>query len=114
MIRGTELVCSEQVLKELFDEEKMVLLYRFSLEIEKAKNGLDLNLGLRVETDDHIVPTVGDERETRVQVGGGLPTSQVHPQAGRGDVRSRDVLFNTAQHFGMIVALHFLFHSFMN
>ncbi|KAL0701425.1 hypothetical protein Bca4012_057547 [Brassica carinata] len=36
----------------------MVLLYRFSLEIEKAKNSLDLNLGPGVETGDHIVPSV--------------------------------------------------------
>nr|VDC75624.1 unnamed protein product [Brassica rapa] len=61
MIRGNELLCSEQVLNEIFDEEKMVLLYRFSLEIQKAKNSLDLNLGPMVETDDHIVPNIGGE-----------------------------------------------------
>ncbi|KAL0677979.1 hypothetical protein Bca4012_005960 [Brassica carinata] len=37
----------------------MVLLYRFLLEIEKAKNSLDLNLGPTVESGDHIVPSVG-------------------------------------------------------
>lgn len=53
-------MCSDRVLNEIFDEEKMILLYRFSLEIQKAKNSLDLNLGTTVETDDHIVPSVGN------------------------------------------------------
>ncbi|CAN7098979.1 unnamed protein product [Brassica rapa subsp. narinosa] len=44
---------------KVFNEDEMVLLYRFSLEIEKAKNSLDLNLGPAVESGDHIVPTGG-------------------------------------------------------
>ncbi|KAG2293103.1 hypothetical protein Bca52824_039772 [Brassica carinata] len=44
---------------EIFNEDEMVLLYRFLLEIEKAKNSLDLNLGPTVESGDHIVPSVG-------------------------------------------------------
>lgn len=57
MIRGNEILCSQSVMSEVFDEDEMVLLYRFSLEIEKAKNSLDLNLGPTVENGDHIVPT---------------------------------------------------------
>lgn len=58
MIRGNEILCSQNVMAEIFNENEMVLLYRFSLEIEKAKNSLDLNLGPGVETGDHIVPSV--------------------------------------------------------
>ncbi|XP_018450294.2 uncharacterized protein LOC108821798 [Raphanus sativus] len=57
VIRVNEILCSQSVMSEVFDEDEMVLLYRFSLEIEKAKNSLDLNLGPTVENGDHIVPT---------------------------------------------------------
>ncbi|KAL0732426.1 hypothetical protein Bca4012_008635 [Brassica carinata] len=43
VIRHDEMVCSEEVLKEVFSEDKMVLLHRFSLEVEKAKITKDLN-----------------------------------------------------------------------
>ena len=109
MTRGNELLCSEQVLNQIFDEEKMVLLYRFSLEIQKAKNSLDLNLGLMVETDDHIVPNIGGEGETRVQHGGGVPNTEVQPDVARGDLPTGDVPSNTPPHFGMILYLHFVF-----
>ncbi|CAN7074220.1 unnamed protein product [Brassica oleracea var. botrytis] len=59
MIRGNEFLYSQSVMAEIFNEDEMVLLYRFSLEIEKAKNSLDLNLGPTVESGDHIVPSVG-------------------------------------------------------
>ncbi|CAG7874564.1 unnamed protein product [Brassica rapa] len=99
MIRGNELLCSEQVLNEIFDEEKMVLLYRFSLEIQKAKNSLDLNLGPMVETDDHIVPNIGGEGGTHVQHGGGVPNTEVQPDVARGELPTGDVPFNTPPHF---------------
>lgn len=60
MIRGKEFVCSQHAMDEIFEEDEIVLLYHFSMEIEKAKNNLDLNLGPTVETGDHIVPTIGN------------------------------------------------------
>lgn len=50
------MTCSEAVMTEFGDPEKMMLMYRFSMEVEKARNSLDLNLGVMPEMDDHIVP----------------------------------------------------------
>ncbi|KAF3608893.1 hypothetical protein DY000_02047462 [Brassica cretica] len=55
MVGGQELVCSYQVLKEIFSEDEMVSLYRFSLEIEMLTNLLDLNIGAANITPDHVV-----------------------------------------------------------
>lgn len=49
----------------------MLLLYRFSFEVEKARNCLDLNLGPNHETDDHIVPMVTNEQTPITAIGGG-------------------------------------------
>ncbi|KAH0899015.1 hypothetical protein HID58_048583, partial [Brassica napus] len=54
MIRGKEFVCSQHAMDEIFEEDEIVLLYHFSMEIEKAKNNLDLNLGPTVETGDGL------------------------------------------------------------
>ncbi|KAL0730052.1 hypothetical protein Bca4012_026145 [Brassica carinata] len=43
--RGQEIHCSDEVLNEIFSEEKIVVLYRFAFEVEKARNRLDLNVG---------------------------------------------------------------------
>lgn len=43
VIRHDEIYCSEEVLKDVFSEDKMVLLYRFYFEVEKAKSSIDLN-----------------------------------------------------------------------
>ncbi|CAN7032660.1 unnamed protein product [Brassica oleracea var. botrytis] len=51
-----ELVCSGQALKETFTEADLVSLYRFSFEIERARNRLDLNVGAADITGDHVVP----------------------------------------------------------
>ncbi|WZZ90041.1 hypothetical protein YC2023_118620 [Brassica napus] len=56
MARGQELVCSDQALKETFTEADLVSLYRFSFEIERARNRLDLNVGAADITGDHVVP----------------------------------------------------------
>ncbi|KAH0879564.1 hypothetical protein HID58_066958 [Brassica napus] len=56
MAHGQELVCSDEVLKEIFSEAEMVSLYRFSFEIERARNRLDLNVGADDITGDHVVP----------------------------------------------------------
>lgn len=59
ILRRNEITCSVEVVKEIFDEEKMVMLYRFSMEAEKAKNSVDLNVADKVDNGDHIVPNVG-------------------------------------------------------
>ncbi|KAG2319166.1 hypothetical protein Bca52824_012379 [Brassica carinata] len=41
---GPEMVCSDSVMREIFNDEEMVLLYRFSFEMEKARRSLDLNV----------------------------------------------------------------------
>lgn len=103
MIRGNEIVCSDHVLNELFDEQKMVLLYCFSLEIEKAKTSLNLNLANMVETDDHIVPNVGNaDVETHVEAGGGVVNTEINAAAETGHVP-----FNNPTQFGL-----FFFHIF--
>lgn len=50
------MTCSEEVVTEFGDPEKLMLMHRFSMEVERARNSLDLNLGLVPEMSDHIVP----------------------------------------------------------
>ncbi|KAL0724043.1 hypothetical protein Bca4012_038642 [Brassica carinata] len=71
IMKGGELICSERVGQEIFGEDKMLLLYRFSFEVEKARNCLDLNLGPNHENDDHIVPMVTNEQTPITAIGGG-------------------------------------------
>ncbi|KAL0731984.1 hypothetical protein Bca4012_028078 [Brassica carinata] len=62
-----EMVCSDSVMREIFNEEEMVLLYRFSFEMEKARRSLDLNVQPPPEepvvamsmSEDSVVPEVG-------------------------------------------------------
>ncbi|KAF3513815.1 hypothetical protein F2Q69_00000633 [Brassica cretica] len=56
LIFGAEDVASGQALKETFTEADLVSLYRFSFEIERARNRLDLNVGAADITGDHVVP----------------------------------------------------------
>lgn len=99
MIRGKELTCSEHVMTEIFEEEKMVLLYRFSLEIGKAKNSLNLNLGTPLETDDHIVPTIpNNQMQSEVQAVRSVPTPEFNSQ-----VWGRQLMIHTTPPFGMYV-----------
>ncbi|KAG2298308.1 hypothetical protein Bca52824_034780 [Brassica carinata] len=53
--------CTMRMLSQIFNEDKAVGLYRFAMEIEKAQNILDLNVGPGDDNDDHIVPTVYGE-----------------------------------------------------
>ncbi|CAN6882141.1 uncharacterized protein LOC125587842 [Brassica napus] len=69
LIRGYEITCSTKVLHEIFDEDKMVLLYRFSFEIEKAKNSLDLNVAVGDGSGDHVIPVVNNPNGTGHVVG---------------------------------------------
>lgn len=69
LVRGQEIVCSEEVMNEIFDEDKMVVLYRFSFEIEKAKKSLDLNVGAGDGSGDHVVPLVNNPNRTTPFVG---------------------------------------------
>ncbi|KAH0879563.1 hypothetical protein HID58_066957, partial [Brassica napus] len=39
-----EIKCNGRVLKEIFSEEKLLLIYRYSLDIEKAQTSIDLNI----------------------------------------------------------------------
>lgn len=62
-----EMVCSDSVMREIFNDEEMVLLYRFSFEMEKARRSLDLNVQPPPEepvvamsmSEDSVVPEVG-------------------------------------------------------
>ncbi|KAL0733094.1 hypothetical protein Bca4012_009304 [Brassica carinata] len=56
-------------MNEIFDEDKMVVLYRFSFEIEKAKKSLDLNVGAGDGSGDHVVPLVNNPNRTTPFVG---------------------------------------------
>ncbi|CAF1745401.1 hypothetical protein Bca4012_043833 [Brassica carinata] len=56
MVGGQELLCSDQVLEEIFSEAELVSLYRFSFEIERARNRLDLKIGAANTTGDDVVP----------------------------------------------------------
>ncbi|CAN7030396.1 unnamed protein product, partial [Brassica oleracea var. botrytis] len=42
MVEDDEFTCVGSVLKQLFSEEKLILVYRFSFEIEKARKNFDL------------------------------------------------------------------------
>ncbi|CAH8385166.1 unnamed protein product [Eruca vesicaria subsp. sativa] len=48
----------EEVISEFNDPEKLMLMYRFSMEVEKARNSLDLNVDVEPNMDDHIVLNV--------------------------------------------------------
>lgn len=41
MVGDDEIRCSGSVLRKLFSEEKLILVYRFAFEIEKAKTYFD-------------------------------------------------------------------------
>ncbi|KAL0701783.1 hypothetical protein Bca4012_057905 [Brassica carinata] len=46
----------EEVVNEFGDPEKLMLMHRFFMEVERARNSLDLNLGSVPEMSDHTVP----------------------------------------------------------
>lgn len=105
MVRGKELTCSENVMTEIFEEEKMVLLYRFSLEIGKAKNSLNLNLGTPLETDDHIVPTIPNHQmQSQGQAVRSAPTPEFNSQ-----VWGRHLMIHTTLTFGIYVIEYYVF-----
>ncbi|KAG2298944.1 hypothetical protein Bca52824_035416 [Brassica carinata] len=56
LVCGQVMLCSDQVLHKVFTEEEMVLLYRFSFEIERSRNRVDLNVGAPEITGDLVVP----------------------------------------------------------
>ncbi|CAH8384362.1 unnamed protein product [Eruca vesicaria subsp. sativa] len=58
MMRNTELKCSAQIHSDVYNEEKLVLIYHFSMELEKPKNSIDLNVGADADMSDHMVPNV--------------------------------------------------------
>ena len=41
MVEDDEFTCAGSVLKQLFSEEKLILVYRFSFEIEEARKIFD-------------------------------------------------------------------------
>ncbi|KAL0718049.1 hypothetical protein Bca4012_067371 [Brassica carinata] len=49
--------CTMRMLSQIYNEDKAVELYRFAMEIDKAQNVVDLNVGPADDNDDHIVPT---------------------------------------------------------
>ena len=53
-------MCSEEVIREFNDPEKLMLMYRFSMEVEKARLSLDLNVDVVPRMGDHIVPTAAN------------------------------------------------------
>lgn len=97
MIRGNEITTNESVVTEIFQEEILLSLYRFSLEIRKAKTSIDLNLGNTMETDDHIVPTVDNNDVHRH--GGVVRTTGNEEELYQGGMRVTG--FNTTAAFGM-------------
>uniref|UniRef100_M4CDT3 Uncharacterized protein n=1 Tax=Brassica campestris TaxID=3711 RepID=M4CDT3_BRACM len=56
MTRG-RLLCSEEVVREFNDPEKLMLMYRFSMEAEKARQSLDLNVDVHPRIVEQVVPT---------------------------------------------------------
>ncbi|CAH8357180.1 unnamed protein product [Eruca vesicaria subsp. sativa] len=54
------ITCREEVIREFNDPEKLMLMYRFSMEVEKARKSLDLNVDVQINHDDHIVPNVNN------------------------------------------------------
>ncbi|KAL0712698.1 hypothetical protein Bca4012_019676 [Brassica carinata] len=99
ILRKNEITCSVEVVKEIFDEEKMVMLYRFSMEAEKAKNSVDLNVADKVDNGDHIVPNVGyhngttNIRSTAFPMN--PPTAYGYPSFPTGGVASNPVPYPT-------------------
>lgn len=61
IIGNEEIKLPKRILEELFNEEKIVVILRFAMEIEKAKNSLDLNVVFDDEPGDHIVPILGND-----------------------------------------------------
>ncbi|KAG2301523.1 hypothetical protein Bca52824_030174 [Brassica carinata] len=55
------ITCSEDVISEFNDPEKMMLMYRFSMEVDKARRSLDLNVDVNPTMGDHIVPTAENQ-----------------------------------------------------
>lgn len=68
--RGQEIHCSDEVLNEIFSEEKIVVLYRFAFEVEKARNRLDLNVGAGDINGDHVVPLHNQQNLSDPTLGG--------------------------------------------
>lgn len=66
------------MLSEVFGQEKLVLLYRFSMEIEKAKNCLDLNVRAQADVGDHIVPSVDNQVLVAPEIINGIPTNAIN------------------------------------
>ncbi|XP_048633938.1 uncharacterized protein LOC111215335 [Brassica napus] len=70
-------VCSETVMREIFREDEMVILYRVSFEVEKARRSLDLNAHPPPEevvvdmsmSDDGVVPEVGRRGNAQQHIG---------------------------------------------
>lgn len=70
MIDEDEFNCSARVLREVFSEEKLVIIYRFSMEVDKARGRIDLNVKPPSERGtanvseshggSHILGVVGD------------------------------------------------------
>lgn len=56
MTRG-RLLCSEEVVREFNDPEKLMLMYRFSMEAEKARQSLNLNVDVHPRIVEQVVPT---------------------------------------------------------
>ncbi|KAL0681539.1 hypothetical protein Bca4012_048386 [Brassica carinata] len=63
IIGDDEIKCPRRFLEELFNQDKMVVIFRFALEVEKARNSLDLNLGVVDGNGDHIVPDISNVNE---------------------------------------------------
>ncbi|KAF3552661.1 hypothetical protein DY000_02004744 [Brassica cretica] len=95
-----ELKCSGRVLKEIFSEEKLVLVYRYSFEIEKAKSIIDLNVRPPVDAQRNDV-SVGDIGDINYNLHGiedhiqhqrqgwhDNPLHDLHPTCGEGPLES--------------------------
>ncbi|KAG2294282.1 hypothetical protein Bca52824_040951 [Brassica carinata] len=95
-----ELKCSGRVLKEIFSEEKLVLVYRYSFEIEKAKSIIDLNVRPPVDAQRNDV-SVGDIGDINYNLHGiedhiqhqrqgwhDNPLHDLHPTCGEGPPES--------------------------
>ncbi|CAG7899151.1 unnamed protein product [Brassica rapa] len=88
-------VCSETVMREIFREDEMVILYRVSFEVEKARRSLDLNAHPPPEevvvdmsmSDDGVVPEVGRRGNAQQHIGRsnemeGLETARIGSPVG--------------------------------
>lgn len=54
MSRG-RFMCSEEVIREFNDLEKLMFMYRFFMEVEKVRFFLDLNVDVVFRMGDYIV-----------------------------------------------------------